>query len=56
MKQPKELTREQKECLSAHSLNWHDWSFIEETEFSYRIMNKMTGAVKSVDKFRRRHR
>lgn len=53
MKQPKRLTCEQKRCLSAHSLNWKDWMFVEETEFCYRIINKKTGAIKSVDKFRR---
>lgn len=54
MKQPKRLTCEQKRCLSAHSLNWKDWMFVEETEFCYRIINKKTGAIKSVDKFRGR--
>lgn len=54
MKQPKRLTREQKECLTAHCLNWKDLMFVGETEFCYRIINKKTGAVKGVDKFRRR--
>lgn len=54
MKQPKRLTCEQKRCLSAHSLNWKEWMFVEETEFCYRIINKKTGAIKSVDKFRGR--
>ena len=53
MKQPKKLTREQKECLSAHYLNCKDWMLVEETEFYYRIINKNTGTIKSVDKFRR---
>ncbi len=53
MKQPKKLTRDQKECLSAHYLNCKDWMLVEETEFYYRIINKNTGAIKSVDKFRR---
>lgn len=53
MKQPKKLTRDQKCCLSAHYLNWKEWMLVEETEFYYRIINKKTGAVKSVDKFRR---
>lgn len=52
MKQPKKLTREQKECLSAHYLNCKDWMLVEETEFYYRIINKNTGTIKSVDKFR----
>lgn len=33
MKQPKKLTREQKECLSAHYLNCKDWMLVEETEW-----------------------
>lgn len=33
MKQPKKLTREQKECLSAHYLNCKDWMLVEETDF-----------------------
>ena len=40
--------------LTAHCLNWKDWMFVGETEFCYRIINKKTGAVKGVDKFRRR--
>lgn len=54
MKQPKRLTRDQKRCVSAHYLNANDWMLVEETEFYYRIINKNTGAMKSVDKFRRR--
>lgn len=46
MKQPKKLTREQKECLSAHYLNCKDWMLVEETEFYYRIINKNTGVIK----------
>lgn len=45
MKQPKKLTREQKECLSAHYLNCKDWMLVEETEFYYRIINKNTGVI-----------
>lgn len=56
MKQPKKLTRKQKECLSAHYLNCKDWMLVEETEFYYRIINKNTRAVKNVDKFRRLRR
>ena len=56
MKQPKRLTRNQKECLSGHNLNWHDWMLIAETEFYYRVINKYTGAIKSVDKFKKGRR
>lgn len=53
MKQPKKLTREQKCCVSAHCLNPKDWMFVGETEFYYKIINKNTGAIKSIDKFRK---
>ena len=43
MKQPKKLTRNQKACLSAHSLDWRDWMLVEETEFYYRIIHKESG-------------
>lgn len=56
MKQPKKLTYEQKRCLSAHYLNWKDWMLVEETELYYKIVNKKTGAIKSVDKFARKRR
>ncbi len=54
MKQPKKLTRDQKMCVSAHYLNARDWMLVEETEFYYRIINKKTGAIRSIDKFRKR--
>lgn len=53
MKRPKRLTLEQKKCVSAHYLNANDWSLLAETEFYYKIINKKTGAVKSIDKFRK---
>ena len=56
MKQAKRLTREQKECASAHYLNANDWALIEETDFYYKIINKKTGQKKSIDKFRRARR
>ena len=48
-----DVYKRQKECLSAHYLNCKDWMLVEETEFYYRIINKNTGTIKSVDKFRR---
>ena len=56
MKQPKKLTRKQKECLSGHQMNWHDWMFVDETDFSYRVIHKRTGAIKRVDKFIKKRR
>lgn len=53
MKQPKRLTRSQKECLSAHYLNAENWMLVEETDFYLKIINKHTGKVRSVDKFKR---
>ncbi len=53
MKQPKRLTRSQKECLSAHYLNAGNWMLVEETEFYLKIINKQTGKIRSVDKFKR---
>ena len=53
MKQPKRLTRSQKECLSAHYLNADNWMLVEETEFYLKIINKQTGKIMSVDKFKR---
>ena len=51
MKQPKKLTRSQKECLSAHHLNTENWMLVEETEFYLKIINKQTGVKKMIDKF-----
>ena len=56
MKQPKALTRIQKECVSAHHLNADNWMLVEETEFYYKIINKESGKTKMVDKFRREKR
>lgn len=56
MKQAKRLTRQQKECLSAHHLNADNWMLVEETDFYLKIINKQTGTRKSVDKFRRKVR
>ena len=53
MKQPKKLTRAQKECLMAHGLNPKDWALVEETEFCFHIIHKEKGTTKLIDKFRR---
>lgn len=53
MKQPKKLTKAQKECLSAYHLIPKNWALIEETEFYLKIINKQTGTRKTLDKFRR---
>jgi hypothetical protein len=53
MKQPKRLTRSQKECLSSYGLNADDWGLIVETDFYLKIVNRKNGDRKSLDKFRR---
>lgn len=56
MKQPKKLTRNQKEIVSGHMLNPEEWMFVEELEYYIRIVNKRTGATKLIDKFRKAKR
>lgn len=53
MKQPKKLTRRQKECLSANRLKADNWMLLEETDFYLKIVNKATGKKRTLDKFRR---
>ena len=55
MKQPKRLTRNQKECVSAHHLNANEWALIKETEFYLHIIQKGTKQIKIIDKFRRKN-
>lgn len=54
MKNPKNPTRNQKEIIRAHGLNWKNWLVAEETEFYLKIINKESGSRKSVDKFKKR--
>ena len=54
MKQPKKLTRTQKEAVYAAGLMPDEWAFLEESDFYYKVMNKNTGKIKSVDKYKRR--
>lgn len=53
MKQGKRLTREQKECVSAHNYNAKEWSLVKETEFYLYIVKKGTKQVEVLDKFTR---
>ncbi len=46
MKQPKKLTRDQKECLAGHGLNWRDWMLVEELDGVYVVSNKKTKEIK----------
>lgn len=42
MKQPKRLTRNQKELLKKKGLNWKEWMLLEETTISYVFVHKKT--------------
>lgn len=56
MKRAKRLTRNQKECLSAHHLKADDWQLVSESEFYYKVIHKETKQIKTLDKFRREKR
>lgn len=56
MKQPKKLTRSQKEAVSAAHLNASEWMLVEEKEFYLKLINKVTNKRKIVDKFKRARR
>ena len=50
MKQPKSLTRTQKEYLSANGLNWKEWALQQEMQTKIIVRHKVTGMVKAVNK------
>lgn len=56
MKQGRRLTRNEKEIVSSHGLNPKDYSYLSETEFYLKLVNKTTGVQKMIDKFRRNKR
>ena len=51
MKQPKRLTRQQKQIVTANGLNASNWMLAEETDFYLKLINKETGKKRAVDKF-----
>lgn len=50
MKQPKKLTRNQKELVARRGLNWKDWMFVDGCDDYFRIMNKKLGTIKFISK------
>lgn len=42
MKQPKRLTRTQKELLTKMGFNWHEWLLLDETQEHYKFIKKKT--------------
>lgn len=51
MKQPKKLTREQKQAVSAAGYLPENWQLEQETEFYLKIIHKRTRARRTVDKY-----
>lgn len=51
MKQPRKLTREQKIAVSAANLNPDNWALEQETEFYLKIVNKVTGTRRTIDRY-----
>ena len=56
MKQPKKLTRRQKEAVAAYHLRPDHWMLVEEMEFYLKIVNKQSGKTRMIDKFQRAKR
>ncbi len=51
MKQPKKLTRDQKQIVSVNNLNPKEWMLIEDLGSYLSIFNKSTGATKRITKY-----
>ena len=51
MKQPKKLTKDQKEICSAHGLNPENYMLIEEMMFYIKVIEKTSKKILYLDKF-----
>lgn len=51
MKQPKRLTRNQKEIVINNHLNPREYALVEDREFFLRVIHKQTGICKTITKF-----
>lgn len=56
MKQLKKFTRNQKEYLSAHGLDWKEWGLVREDGSFLSIANRTTGERKEIEKTKRKRR
>lgn len=56
MKQPKKLTRDLKEAVSAYNLNADDWMLAQDGEIYVKIIHKETGITKMIDKLARQEK
>lgn len=53
MKQPKKLTYDLKQAVSAYSLNLSDWMLLEEGDVYVTIIHKLTKQTRKIDKYAR---
>lgn len=51
MKQPKKLTREQKQIVSNTGFVPDNWMLEQETEFYLKIVHKTTGTRRTIDRY-----
>lgn len=51
MKQPKRVTRKQKEAVSASGYLPDNWMLIEQTEFYLKIIHKITNTCRTIDRY-----
>lgn len=51
MKQPKKLTREQKQAVSAAGLIPENWQLVEQTEFYLKIINKTSRKIQRINRY-----
>ena len=56
MKQPKKLTREQKQLVTANNLNPKNWMFVDDLGSYIKIINKETNHIKMITKFPRKEK
>ena len=55
MKQPKKLTREQKQIVSGHGLVANNWMFVENvTESHIKVIHKASGKIKILDIYKKK--
>lgn len=54
MKQPKRLTRKQKEAVSSYGLNPMKWMLLKDGDVYITIINKKDGKTKIIDKMARK--
>lgn len=56
MKQPKKLTRNQKEIVSSHGYKADEWMLVKEAEFYLYLIHKTNGKRVTVDRFKKKRR